>query len=261
MAILQAGRAGVVGLAGQVDPPASVRPDRTRDGDRLAQIDQAAALLDVQFDEGGNPSQRLVVAAGRLGDASGRAQRLGHRHAVAVAQGERAIGCQRAGDQPRTRAGNAEPGALLVGEVHHPDRVRRAQNPCCVRHPPRAAPRRRRAAHRTPRHRGPNRGGCRPRRRGHASGSPHQAHWLPARSSVTSSPRSAPPRRTTRAGRGPAASRQAAVATRRWRPGRRVRARSRAASKLTEEASHGDEPDRATPSGRRPEEVARSGSC
>ena len=45
-----------------------------------------------------------------------RAHRLGHRHAVASAS-PGPVGVERAGDDPRAGAGDAEPGALLVGEV------------------------------------------------------------------------------------------------------------------------------------------------
>ena len=55
----QPGGAGVVGFSGELEPPPPVRPDRGADRDRSVEVDQAAALLDVQFDEAADPAQRL----------------------------------------------------------------------------------------------------------------------------------------------------------------------------------------------------------
>ena len=67
VAVHQPGGAGVVGLAVEVQPPPAVRPDAAGDADRSAGVDEAAALLDVQLDQGADPAQRLVVAAELLG--------------------------------------------------------------------------------------------------------------------------------------------------------------------------------------------------
>ena len=62
MAVGHSGRAGMVGLAGEVEPPAPMGPDVAGHADRSIEIDQAAALLDVQLDEAADPRQRLGVA-------------------------------------------------------------------------------------------------------------------------------------------------------------------------------------------------------
>ena len=120
LALGERGGAGVVGLTGHVDPPAAVRPDVAADTDGVAELDQAAALLDVQLDERADPGERLVVAAEAGRVAAGAPHRLGHRHAVVVGEAAGPVGPQRPGDDPRARAGDAEPGALLVGEVDDP---------------------------------------------------------------------------------------------------------------------------------------------
>ena len=56
------------------------------DADRSARVDQAAALLDVQLDQGADPAQRLVVAAELLGIVPGRAHRVGQGGAVGVGE-------------------------------------------------------------------------------------------------------------------------------------------------------------------------------
>ena len=63
---------------------------------------------------GSAPDGRRVVAGG--------GHRLGERDARVVAQGERALGGHRAGEQPRPEAGDPEPRALLVREGDHRDR-------------------------------------------------------------------------------------------------------------------------------------------
>ena len=70
------------------------------------------------------PTRRSASGSGPMspGRRPEAAQRLGHAHAVAVGQAERPVGRQRSGDHPGTRAGDAEPGTLLVAEVHDPDR-------------------------------------------------------------------------------------------------------------------------------------------
>ena len=125
VAVHQPGGAGVVGLAVEVQPPPAVRPDAVGDADGGARVDQAAALLDVQLDQGADPAQRLVVAAELLGIVPGSAHRLGQRGAVGVGEPPGPVGVEGAGEQPRPRAGDAEPGALLVGEADDPERPRR----------------------------------------------------------------------------------------------------------------------------------------
>ena len=124
-AVLEAGRARVVRGAGHVDAPAPVGPDVGADGDGGgggAEIGERAALLDVELDEGGDPAERLVVAAQCRGVAPERLQRLGHRQAVAVTQAQGALCWQRPGDDPRAGAGDPKAGTLLVDEADHGDR-------------------------------------------------------------------------------------------------------------------------------------------
>ena len=106
-----------------VEPPPAVRPDRRRDGDRPVEVDQTAALFDVQFDEGGDPAQRCGVTSDVVRVAARAPDRFGHRDAVLVGQCAGAVGVEGAGDQPRAAAGNAEAGTFLVAEVDDPDRT------------------------------------------------------------------------------------------------------------------------------------------
>ena len=89
----------MVRLAVQVDTPAPVGPGGRTDGNRSAQVDQAAPLLHVQLDERPDPAQRLVVRADVLGVVAGGSHRIGHRDAVPVAQPPRLVGVESACDQ------------------------------------------------------------------------------------------------------------------------------------------------------------------
>ena len=142
------------------------------------------------------PTRRsgLVVTAER---APGRAPARGHRLRVASRRPRRAgrAPCPGRGDpgeQPRSGAGQPEPGPLLVDEADDAERPGRRD--------PRARSRSTAAsAEATPS--GPSNAPpsgtesrwlpvTTPGRTGrHASGSPHHAHWLPQRSVVTSRPR------------------------------------------------------------------------
>ena len=118
-AVLEAGGAGVVGLAGEVEAPAPVRPDVAGDGDRRAEVDERAPLLDVQLDERADPTQGLLVRSELVRVAAGRAQGLGVGGAVGVGEREGPLGGQLAGQDPGAGAGDPEAGALLVDEVDH----------------------------------------------------------------------------------------------------------------------------------------------
>lgn len=76
----------MVRFAGQVEAPAAVCPDLRRDGDGTVEVGEAAPLLDVQFDECGEPAQRLGIGAGVGRVVSGAEQGLGEGGAVGVAQ-------------------------------------------------------------------------------------------------------------------------------------------------------------------------------
>ena len=124
-AVLHPRRAGVVGLPGEVESVAPVRPDPARHPDRRVPVDEVAALLDVQLDEAADRSR--PARAGRCsGSRPAAAIASTQPHAVPVPQlaGPRT---GRAGRQPRAEAGQPEAGALLLDEHRHPDRPRRPE--------------------------------------------------------------------------------------------------------------------------------------
>ncbi len=113
------GGAGVVALAGHGEAPPPVGEDRRGHGHGLAEVDQAAALFDVQFDEESDPAERVPVGAEAFRVEPGAHGRFGERHAVRVDEGPGAVGVDAAGHQPRAEAGDPEPGALLLREDEH----------------------------------------------------------------------------------------------------------------------------------------------
>ena len=117
LAVLQGRRAGVVGLAGDVDAPAPMGPDVAADADGGAAIDEVPALFDVEFDEGANAGEGLGVWAEGVGVATGVGEGLGHGDPVAVPEGAGPVGVEHSGEQSGTRAGDPEPRALFVDEV------------------------------------------------------------------------------------------------------------------------------------------------
>ena len=119
----------MVGLAGEVESPPAVRPDRGGHADGCVEVDKGAALLDVQLDEHADPVQRLVVPPERGGVGACGAHRLGQAHAVAVAQFPGRIRVEQAGEQAAAHAGDAEARTFLVGEVHHGERPVRGDSP------------------------------------------------------------------------------------------------------------------------------------
>ena len=121
-AVRQPGGAGVVGLAGEVDPPAAVRPEAGADGHRVAGVDQRPALLDVQLDESADPARVSSSRPSSLGLPGRRRIASAMRDPVGVGQPAGPVRVQLPGDDPGPGAGDAEPGALLVGEVDDGDR-------------------------------------------------------------------------------------------------------------------------------------------
>ena len=122
-AVLHPRGAGVVGLPGEVEAVAPVRPDLASDADGGATVDQVPALLDMQLDEALDPvveSPRLVPVAGRQ---ASRAEGVGQEDAVPVPQLPRRRPVHRPGGEPRAQAGQAEPRPLLLREDAHPDRL------------------------------------------------------------------------------------------------------------------------------------------
>ena len=173
------------------------------------------------------PIRRRVSSSrpSAAGSRPARGHRLGHRRAVVVGQRAGPVGVERAGEQPGAGAGDAEPGALLVGEAgdaHRPARRR----PGRAARRARRTPTRPRAGRRTRRRRARSRGGCRRRgpglrRRGPPSrptGSRPGRSRRPARAA-------APRRGTTRAARRPRGSRRTGGSRRCRRPGRPARGR------------------------------------
>ena len=192
VAVHEPGGAGVVGLAGQVEPPPAVRPDAVGDPDRRAAVHQVHALLDVQLD-----------AACRRGAASRRPGRGGPGRARRRAS-PRPASCRRASARPRAWSGSSAPVSSREPAQAMPNRApsssvklttasgragtcprsrsrSTAANPPTTPSGPSNAPpsgtESRWLPVTTP---GPS-----------ASGSPHHAHWLPLRSTTRSSPRRA----------------------------------------------------------------------
>ena len=121
MAVGEAGRAGVVGAAGELQAPAVVRPDRPGDADRRTQRRERAALLHVQFDERRQAGKALLVGAD-LGGVEARVRhRLGEGDALVVAERPRPFRVHDPGHQPAAKAWNTEPRALFLceGDKHH----------------------------------------------------------------------------------------------------------------------------------------------
>src|SRR5690606_26980310 len=117
----QPGRARVVALPAEVEPPPAVRDDRARYPDRLA---QRPALLDVQLDEAADPAEQVLVRADRAGVEARVVQHLGERVPVAVGEGAGPRRGDRAGQQPRPAARPPEPGPPRPGPHRDPDRPR-----------------------------------------------------------------------------------------------------------------------------------------
>ena len=109
----------------QVDAPTAVRVDRGAHRDGPVEVGERPSLLDVQLDERADPAQRLRIGTQRR--VARARDRLGHRHAVGVGEPGGPVGGQRAGEDPRARAGDAEPGAFLVAEEGHAQRPGRGE--------------------------------------------------------------------------------------------------------------------------------------
>ena len=154
-------------LAGQVEQPAAVRPDRAADGDRLVGVGKPAALFDVQLDERADPARASPRPARR---PWGRARRgAAPRPCVTPSTSvspRAAVGVEQAGDQPGTGARDPEPGALLVAELDDGDRPGRARTRRRAARRARPARTPRPADRRTRRRPAPSRGGCRSPGRG-----------------------------------------------------------------------------------------------
>jgi hypothetical protein len=150
----------VIGLTGEVEPPAPVRPNRARHANcclparagnpsnclpaaghpsRLRTVagrsyrwrgvlnGQRSPLLDVKLHESADSVKGFVVPAefGRI--PAGGGQRLGQGDAIAVPQSGRPFGGHRPGDDPAARAGDAEAGAFLIDEIDDADRPGRPE--------------------------------------------------------------------------------------------------------------------------------------
>jgi hypothetical protein len=121
VAVLEPGGAGVVRLPGEVKPPPTMGPDVAADGDGVVEVDQTAALFDVELDEAADPAQGVVVATDAVRVATRGRERLGHRRAVGISEAARTTGGHGTGDDAGPGAGDTEPGALLIDEVDHAD--------------------------------------------------------------------------------------------------------------------------------------------
>ena len=106
----------MVALADDAQPPPAVAEDRRADADRLVAVDQVASLLDVQFDEGADPGQRLGVWPEKSRVEAALFGHLSKRVAVSIAQGTGQDHVDRAGEQAGSEAGDTEPRPLLLGK-------------------------------------------------------------------------------------------------------------------------------------------------
>ena len=118
-AVLQAGGAGVVGAAGQVQAPAPVRPYRARGGDRVRGVGEVAALLHVQFHERVELPEQVRVGTERFGVVSGVGHGLGPGGAVGVGEGAGPVGADLPGGEAAAQARHTEAAALLLDEDDH----------------------------------------------------------------------------------------------------------------------------------------------
>lgn len=119
-AVGQLGGAGVVALSLDADAPAAVFEDRRGDRHGRVEVDEALALLDVEFDERADARERLGVGAERAEPRAGGDPLK--RFAPRIGERRRPLAVDGAGHEPRAEARDAEAGALLLGE--HDDRDR-----------------------------------------------------------------------------------------------------------------------------------------
>ena len=132
MPVVHPGGAGVVGLAGEVQPPPAVRPDRAwpprpgRPGRPGPGPARRAARRRRRCGAAG--PGRARVGRGRLLRLD-RQQRLGQAGPVPVHKRQCLLGRQRAGEQAGAEAGHPEPRPLLLGERRDADRPVRGRSP------------------------------------------------------------------------------------------------------------------------------------
>ena len=114
----------MVGLAGEVEAPAPVRPDLAGQPDGHVAVDQVAALLDVQLDE---RADAVEVQQAERRVQPGGAHRVGEEHAVAVAQLLRLLPVVAPVASREPRQAQPEPRALLLDEDADADRAGRRE--------------------------------------------------------------------------------------------------------------------------------------
>lgn len=113
----EAGGAGVVGLAPEVEPPAAVRPDGAGDADPVAGEVERPSLLDVQLDEGADTGEPPRVGSDAVGVVSGGFHGPREHDPLPVGQPVRLLDGELPGGEPGPDTGEPEPGALLIPEV------------------------------------------------------------------------------------------------------------------------------------------------
>jgi hypothetical protein len=123
------GGAGVVSTSLDAHVPTAVGDDRPRERERLTQVLEAPALLDVQLDEGGEPGEAHGVGPDQSRIESGIPRRLGEGDPAVVAQLTHPLRVDESGEQPCSETGDAETGALLLGERRDHERSRRPHAP------------------------------------------------------------------------------------------------------------------------------------
>src|SRR5699024_2737258 len=120
-------RAGMIALPGEGEVPATVADDRGADGHGLIGARQTEALLDMEFDERTDPGQPRLVTPDPIRVEAIATGDVGEGVADRVLETECAVGLDRAGEQPRTEAGDTEARALFLRE--HGQRERSAGPP------------------------------------------------------------------------------------------------------------------------------------
>ena len=69
-----------------LDPPSTVRPQAVADRNSTVEVDQAATLLDVEFEKRSDASESLRIWAEAFRIASGPTHCLRHSHAIGITQ-------------------------------------------------------------------------------------------------------------------------------------------------------------------------------
>src|SRR5699024_9368212 len=109
-------RAGMLALPGEGEVPATVADDRGADRHGLIGARQTDAQLDLELDERTDPGQPRRITPDPIQAQAIATGAVGEGVADRVLETECAVGLDRAGEQPRTEAGDTEARALFLRE-------------------------------------------------------------------------------------------------------------------------------------------------